>query len=70
MTGLDLVATWPELFVRLDHAQRESGHQTFAMDYLSDGHRDRAAVVDLLNPKLGRFDCDASRLRGASCNSV
>ncbi len=70
MTGLDAVATWPELFVRLDDTQRVSGHQTFAMDYLADRSRDRAAVVWLLSLKLGSVDCAAYLSRGASCSSV
>ena len=65
MAGLDVVATWPELFVELDDAQRDSVRQTFAMDYLADGEPDRAAVADLVDLTLGRVDIDAYLRRSA-----
>ncbi|MFS0852540.1 hypothetical protein [Microbacterium sp. 179-I 3D4 NHS] len=56
MTGCDVVAMWPELFVGMDEKTRDSYRQTFAMTYLAGWEPERAAVENLLSYERGDYD--------------
>jgi len=56
MTGCDVVALFPDLFVDVDDKTRDSFRQTFAMSYLDGWEPERFSVENLLAYERGDID--------------
>ncbi|GEC76721.1 hypothetical protein [Microbacterium maritypicum] len=65
MSGFDVVATWPDLFVDLDDDQQDTVRQVFASEHISGWEPDRDAVADLVAFTLGHIDFNAYLSRSA-----
>lgn len=65
MSGFDVVATWPELFIDVDEQQKDTVRQVFATEHVSGWEPDRDAVADLVAFTLGHIDFDAYLSRSA-----
>lgn len=58
MTGCDVVALFPDLFVDVDDETRDSIRQTFAMSYLDGWDPERVSVENLLAFERSEIDSE------------